>query len=153
MVAYPNLAAEIAKRGIKKNAIAKRLGICDKALCNKLKGRTPFTWPEVRTIRNEFFPDIPPDIMYVKKEEHNMALAPKVENFCAHKKTRSVIVDANIRACINCIWYEQYYRENRGNIHGFVPACAGYCLLHDQSRGPLRQPCKDYETKENPTRC
>lgn len=26
----------------------------------------------------------------------------------------------------------------------------GYCLLRDQRRGALRQPCKDYETKENP---
>ena len=64
MTAYPVLVGEIAKRGIKKKAIARSLGICDKALSNKLNGKTPFTWPEVRTIRHQFFPDIPPDVLF-----------------------------------------------------------------------------------------
>ena len=55
MVAYPVLAGEIAKRGIKKKTIAERIGVCDKSLNNKLNGRVPFTWPEVKTIRHQFF--------------------------------------------------------------------------------------------------
>ena len=66
MVTYPVLAGEIAKRGIRKNAIAKSIGVCDKSLNNKLNGRVPFTWPEVRTIRHQFFPDIPPDELFAE---------------------------------------------------------------------------------------
>lgn len=64
MVAYPNLAAEMAKRGIKKKTISEALGISQKGLWKKLNGQSPFTWPEVRTIWKEFFPDIPPDILF-----------------------------------------------------------------------------------------
>ncbi len=44
MIAYPTLAGEIAKRGIKKNAIAKHLGISDRTFYNKLYGIADFTW-------------------------------------------------------------------------------------------------------------
>lgn len=64
MVIYPVLVGEIAKRGIKKKAIAESIGVCEKALSNKLNGKSPFTWPEVRTIRRQFFPDISPDILF-----------------------------------------------------------------------------------------
>lgn len=67
MIAYPVLIGEIAKRGVKKRTIAQRLGICDKSLNNKLNGKVPFTWPEVQTIRHQFFPDLTPDELF--KEE------------------------------------------------------------------------------------
>ena len=54
---YPILVAEIAKRKIKKADIAKTLGICDKALYNKLNGLASFTLEEALLLRNEFFPD------------------------------------------------------------------------------------------------
>ena len=82
-----------------------------------------------------------------------MALEAKVENYrFQHRRgaTRSVSVECGVRACINCIWYEQYYHQNRGNISAWVPTSTGYCLRHDQQRGVLRQPCKNYETKEKP---
>lgn len=82
-----------------------------------------------------------------------MALEAKVENYrFEHRRgtTRSISVDIGARACINCIWYEQHYHQNRGNIAAWIPTSTGYCLLHDQHRGALRQPCKSYETKENP---
>lgn len=85
-----------------------------------------------------------------------MALEAKVENYrFQHRRgsTRSISVECGVRACINCIWYEQYYHQNRGNISAWVPTSTGYCLRHDQQRGALRQPCKDYETKENPRSC
>lgn len=81
-----------------------------------------------------------------------MELAAKVENYCfEHRRgsTKSISVDIGTRACVNCIWYEQYYHQNRGNISGWVPTCFGYCLLHDRQRGALRQPCKSFETRKN----
>lgn len=68
MVTYPVLVGEIAKRGVKKKDIAKRIGVCDKALNNKLNGKSQFTWPEVRIIRHEFFPDIPPDELFMEAD-------------------------------------------------------------------------------------
>ena len=57
---YPVLADEIAKRGIKKKAIAERLGISIRTLWNKMHGKAPFTWDEVKVICEEFFPDMEP---------------------------------------------------------------------------------------------
>lgn len=61
---YPNLAAEIAKRGIKKNAIATTLGISGRALYNKMAGSAPFTWTETCTIQHVFFPDMDKDVLF-----------------------------------------------------------------------------------------
>lgn len=55
---YPVLAGEIAKRGMTKTVIAKRLNIGARSLNNKLSGVSPFTWEEASTIRNDFFPDM-----------------------------------------------------------------------------------------------
>ncbi len=55
-VVYPELAAEIAKRGIRKKDIAKCVEISDRALSNKLQGRSAFTWNEVNKICDTFFP-------------------------------------------------------------------------------------------------
>lgn len=57
MVYFPILIGEMAKKEIKKKNVAKILGICEKAFINKLQGKTPFTWPEAKKIRNTFFPD------------------------------------------------------------------------------------------------
>lgn len=58
VVAYPMLAGEIAKRGIKKRAIAKHIGITERALYNKMSGEASFTWDEVVAINSCFFPDL-----------------------------------------------------------------------------------------------
>ena len=68
MIYYPTLAGEIAKRGIKKKAIAESIGVCSKSLNNKLSGRVPFTWPEVSKIRKQFFPDMDPDTLFAMEE-------------------------------------------------------------------------------------
>lgn len=65
-VAYPVLAGEIAKRGIKKCAISDAIGVSYKALYNKMSGKVPFTWPEVCEIRNTFFPDMKKDVLFSK---------------------------------------------------------------------------------------
>lgn len=64
MVAYPTLAGEIAKRGIKKKAIAQAIGVSGRALNNKMRGESAFTWPEVKVIRNSFFPDFTVDDLF-----------------------------------------------------------------------------------------
>lgn len=57
-IAYPMLVGEIAKRGIKKRAIAKHIGISERALYNKMSGAVSFTWDEVLAINSCFFPDL-----------------------------------------------------------------------------------------------
>lgn len=69
MVAYPTLAGEIAKRGLKKKDIAESIGICDRALSNKLKGKVAFTWPEVSAIRARFFPDMAPEVLFRRADD------------------------------------------------------------------------------------
>ncbi len=75
-------------------------------------------------------------------------MTAKVENYCAHKRTRQVSIETSERACINCIWFEQHYRPNRGNVWGFVPISKGTCLLTGKTRGALRQPCGQFETEK-----
>ena len=72
-------------------------------------------------------------------------MTAKVENYCIGKRSKLLYVDADVRACVNCIWYEQYYRKNRGNVSSWVATSTGYCLLNDEKRGPMRQPCRSYE--------
>ena len=68
MLPFPVLRAEIAKRGIKKNAIAQALTISVTSFKNKLNGKTSFTWPEVCTINERFFPDMDKDTLFRREE-------------------------------------------------------------------------------------
>lgn len=61
---YSTLEQKIAERGIKKSVIAAATGITTQALNNKLRGKSPFTWPEVLTIQQCFFPDITKDELF-----------------------------------------------------------------------------------------
>lgn len=63
---YPTLVGEIAKRGIKKSAIAKHIGISERALYNKLSGVASFTWEEVKEINACFFPDFDPTTLFYR---------------------------------------------------------------------------------------
>lgn len=74
-------------------------------------------------------------------------MTAKVENYCMNLGSRNITVDANERACINCIWYEQYWRKGRGSVISWVPTSTGHCILNNSERGGLRQPCKKYETE------
>lgn len=74
-------------------------------------------------------------------------MTAKVANVCIGKHTRIINVDSTERACINCIWYEQYFRRGRGSVKTWVPTSIGYCLLKDAGRGALRQPCSSYEVE------
>ena len=68
----------------------------------------------------------------------------QAENLAMSRTTRTVTIDSSMRACINCQHYEPYYRDGRGNISWRVTTPKGYCVLHEQERGALRQPCKDF---------
>lgn len=68
-VVYPNLTAEVAKRGIKKSAIASALGISGRSLYNKMTGSVPFTWPETCTIQHRFFPDMDKDELFARADD------------------------------------------------------------------------------------
>lgn len=69
MVYYPVLVGEMAKRQIKKKDVAECIGVCYKAFDNKLNGRTRFTWPEVKKIRNELFPEFQTDELFATAAE------------------------------------------------------------------------------------
>lgn len=69
MVYYPVLIGEMAKRQIKKKDVAECIGVCYKALDNKVNGRVAFTWPEVKKIKHDLFPDLPTDELFVTAAE------------------------------------------------------------------------------------
>ena len=66
---YPEMESLIAVRGIKKKAIASKLGISERCLYNKMKGKVPFTWPEVEALQKGFFPDIGKDKLLTKSNQ------------------------------------------------------------------------------------
>lgn len=70
-VMYPNLAAEIARRGIKKKAICEAIGVTYRCLHNKMNGVTPITWDEACKIQQEFFPDVSKDVLFVSRKPMN----------------------------------------------------------------------------------
>lgn len=72
-----------------------------------------------------------------------------MENLAYQRKVHSLSVDGSERACVNCRYFEQYYRANRGNVQMWVPVNAGYCLLREERRGPLRQPCEKFARGES----
>ena len=72
-IAYPMLVGEIAKRGIKKRSIAKRIGISDRALYNKMSGAVSFTWDEVVEINSRFFPDLDKNVLFARAERQDSA--------------------------------------------------------------------------------
>ena len=63
-VTYPFLIGEIAKKGIKKKAIAQSIGISSRSLSNKLTGQSHFSLPEAMTIQEEFFPNTPIETLF-----------------------------------------------------------------------------------------
>ena len=64
MAVYPTLTKEIGNRGIKMKAIASAANISERTLYNKIHGIRPFTWPEVKAIWKQFFPDLSVDELF-----------------------------------------------------------------------------------------
>lgn len=57
LVEYPNLIAEMARRGATREDVAKASGMSRQALYTKLKGVTDFTLPEAKAIRDALASD------------------------------------------------------------------------------------------------
>lgn len=68
-VKYPNLERLIVERGIKKSVISKKLGVSERTLYNKLKGKVEFTWSQICGIQVNFFPDISKEYLFATEEE------------------------------------------------------------------------------------
>lgn len=75
-----------------------------------------------------------------------MSRPAKVEKFLQDKQDNFIHISTGQRGCINCIWYEPYFRQGRGNVHEFVKLGVGQCILSDKQRGALSKPCECYET-------
>lgn len=60
------LSSEIAKRGVKKSAIAAFLDLSERAFYNKLMGVSSFSWDEACAIRDNFFPDMDKDDLFAR---------------------------------------------------------------------------------------
>ena len=69
MVRYTELAAEIARRGIKKKDIAANIAISERSFSNKMHGKTDFTWQEIRMISETFFPGIDKDDLFRRSDD------------------------------------------------------------------------------------
>ena len=64
---YPNLTAEIAKRGIRPRDMAAMLDMSSRTLSNKMKGKTAFTWPEACKLKNKLFPDCEYEYIFTRQ--------------------------------------------------------------------------------------
>lgn len=74
MSRYPNLAGEIARRGVKKVAISRHLGISYRSFSNKMNGRSPFTLNEAMSIQRQFFPSVDIDDLFATEgDEEKMS--------------------------------------------------------------------------------
>lgn len=73
MVMYPNLEAEMIRRDVSHDSIAQSINVKSRTVRNKLSGKTPFTWPEVKTIRKNFFSDIPVEVLFATAAERSSA--------------------------------------------------------------------------------
>lgn len=63
MSKFPNFEAEIARRGLKKKAMAKDAGMSYRSFYNKSVGSSEFTLSEACFLRDKYFPDL--DFQYL----------------------------------------------------------------------------------------
>ena len=65
---YPNLRAEMARRNISLQDIADGLGITRVALSNKINGKTFFTLPEARKVKQIIGIEMPIETLFEEEE-------------------------------------------------------------------------------------
>ena len=68
-VIYPELEAQLAKKGYYKMKLAEMLGIMPRTLTNKLSGVSHFTVEEAIQIQEQWFSDIPINELFRKGDE------------------------------------------------------------------------------------
>lgn len=64
---YPNLYAELARKGMTKVALAKEIGMPFSTLADKLAGRTQFNLNELVAIRSKINPEVSLDYLFYTK--------------------------------------------------------------------------------------
>jgi hypothetical protein len=65
---FPNLRAEMARKGIDGTMMSARLGCTPKTFSSKLNGKTEFTRSEIFTIQKEVFPDLAVEYLFAYSE-------------------------------------------------------------------------------------
>ncbi|MDE5792982.1 MAG: hypothetical protein K2H66_05600 [Oscillospiraceae bacterium] len=68
-IVYPELEAQLAKKGCYKMKLAKILNITPRTLSNKLKGVSRFTAEEAIQIQEQWFNDISVNELFKKNEQ------------------------------------------------------------------------------------
>lgn len=66
---FPNLKAEMARKGITIGMVAEFLNVRPATVSDKINGKFRFYYEEVIAIRNKFFPDL--SIEYLFENEEN----------------------------------------------------------------------------------
>jgi transcriptional regulator with XRE-family HTH domain len=66
---FPNLRAEMARKGIGSAQMSARVGFTPRSLSNKLNGKTEFTRSEMFKIQKELFPDLTVEYLFSYSEE------------------------------------------------------------------------------------
>lgn len=61
---YPTLEAAIKRKGIKKKAIAKVLGVDEGTIWHKTRGCRSFTVEQALLIQKTWFPEVPIDVLF-----------------------------------------------------------------------------------------
>lgn len=66
-----NLYAEMIRRDVSIRDIEEIIGKSRRTARDKIKGVTPFTFPEAQKIRKSLFPDIPIDYLFADDQEND----------------------------------------------------------------------------------
>ena len=66
-IEFPNLVAEIARKGVKKDAIAQTANMCTKTLREKIVGKSDFSLWEATVSRDTFIPDQTLEYLFERK--------------------------------------------------------------------------------------
>lgn len=69
---YPNLELEMFKRKITVRDLARRIGISESSMHNKLKGRNEFLLSEMKKIL-DIFPDVDWRVLFARADEKGKA--------------------------------------------------------------------------------
>ncbi len=68
-MAYGNLKAEMGRKNITIEAIAKEIGVHRNSVSNKVNGSSSFSIEEAMKIRNKFFPDLEYKYLFQTEEQ------------------------------------------------------------------------------------
>lgn len=67
---FPNLRAEMARKGLDNKTLSMGLGVSPKTLSNKLSGKSEFTLSEIVRIKNQYFPNLSLEYLFEQESKH-----------------------------------------------------------------------------------